>query len=260
MSEDTLLLEQSDGIALVTINNPQALNAMTTATFEALAEMFDRLEKDAAVRVVLLTGAGEKAFVAGGDIRYLESLGVEGARTFAFQAQRLFDRIETFPKPVIAVVNGYALGGGCELAMACDLRIAAETARFGQPEVKLGIIPGFAGTQRLSRLVGKGRAKELIFSGEMIDAREAWRIGLVNRVVPAGALLAEARAVAATMVNKSASAIRLAKEAIENGLEMDFARAARYEAELFGLCFATADAREGLKAFVEKRPPRFTGS
>jgi enoyl-CoA hydratase len=260
MNEDILLLEQGDGIALITINNPKALNALTLDTFRALADLLDRLEEDADVRVLLLTGAGEKAFVAGGDIRYLESLDVEGARAFALLAQRLFDRIETFPKPVIAVINGYALGGGCELAMACDLRIAADTARFGQPEVKLGIIPGFAGTQRLARLVGKGRAKELVFSGEMIDAREAWRIGLVNRVVPAEALLAEARAVAATMVNKSASAIRLAKEAIENGLEMDFARAARYEADLFALCFATADAREGLKAFVEKRPAKFTGS
>jgi enoyl-CoA hydratase len=260
MSEDILLLEKADGIALITINNPQALNALTVATFQALADLLDRLEEDADVRVLLLTGAGEKAFVAGGDIRYLETLSPEAARTFALQAQQLFDRIESFPKPVIAVVNGYALGGGCELAMACDLRIASETARFGQPEVKLGIIPGFAGTQRLARLVGKGRAKEMVFSGEMIDAREAWRIGLVNRVVPAEALLAESRAVAATMVNKSASAIRLAKEAIENGLEMDFARAARYEADLFALCFATADAREGLKAFVEKRPAKFTGS
>jgi enoyl-CoA hydratase len=259
MSEGTLLLEKGEGIALITINNPQALNALTVTSFQLLEQMLGGLENDAAVRVVLLTGAGEKAFVAGGDIRYLGSLDVEGARAFALQAQRVYERIESFPKPVIAVVNGFALGGGCELAMACDLRIAAETARFGQPEVKLGIIPGFAGTQRLARLVGKGRAKELVFGGEMIDAREAWRIGLVNRVVPADRLMSEARAVAATMVSKSASAIRLAKEAIENGLEMDFARAARYEADLFALCFATADAREGIKAFVEKRPPHFTG-
>ena len=167
MNEDILLLEQGDGIALITINNPKALNALTLDTFQGLGELLDRLEADPQVRVILLTGAGEKAFVAGGDIRYLESLDVEGARAFALLAQRLFDRIEAFPKPVIAVINGYALGGGCELAMACDLRIAADTARFGQPEVKLGIIPGFAGTQRLARLVGKGRAKELGFSGEM---------------------------------------------------------------------------------------------
>jgi len=259
MAQGTLLLEKNDGIALLTFNNPQALNALTVATFHELADMLDALENDAEVRVILLTGAGDKAFVAGGDIRYLESLTPEGARDFALLAQRVYDRIETFPRPVIAVVNGYALGGGCELAMACDLRIASETARFGQPEVKLGIIPGFAGTQRLARLVGKGRAKELVFSGEMIDAREAWRIGLVNRVVPADRLLSEARAVAATMISKSASAIRLAKDAIENGLEMDFARAARYEADLFALCFATDDAREGLNAFVTKRPPNFTG-
>lgn len=259
MSEGTLLLEKGEGIALITINNPQALNALTAAMFQSFEQMLNGLETDDAVRVVLLTGAGEKAFVAGGDIRYLDSLNVEGARAFALQAQRLYERIETFPKPVIAVLNGYTLGGGCELAMACDLRIAAETAKLGQPEVKLGIIPGFAGTQRLARLVGKGRAKELVFTGEMIDAREAWRIGLVNRVVPADQLLAEARAVAAKMVDKSASAIRIAKDAIENGMEMDFTRASRYEADLFALCFATPDAREGLKAFVEKRPPRFTG-
>lgn len=259
MSEGTLLLEKGDGVALITINNPQMLNALTVTTFHLLEQMLAGLEIDDAVRVVLLTGAGEKAFVAGGDIRYLDRLDVEGARTFALQAQRLYERIETFPKPVIAVINGYALGGGCELAMACDLRIAAEGARFGQPEVKLGIIPGFAGTQRLSRLVGKGRAKELIFTGEMIDAREAWRIGLVNRVVPADQLLTEAKAVAAKMADKSASAIRIAKDAIENGLEMDFSRASRYEADLFAICFATEDAREGLKAFVEKRPAQFRG-
>jgi enoyl-CoA hydratase len=259
MAEGTLLLEKSDGIALITINNPLALNALTVMMFQSLEQILAGLETDDAVRVVLLTGAGEKAFVAGGDIRFLDSLDVEGARAFALQAQSLYARIETFPKPVIAVVNGYALGGGCELAMACDLRIAAETARFGQPEVKLGIIPGFAGTQRLARLVGKGRAKELVFTGEMIDAREAWRIGLVNRVVPAERLMEEARMVAARMIDKSASAIRIAKDAIENGLEMDFARGSRYEADLFALCFATADAREGLKAFVEKRPPRFSG-
>lgn len=258
MNEGTLLLEKSDGIALITINNPQVLNAMTVASYELLEQMLAGLETDSSVGVVLLTGAGDKAFVAGGDIRYLETLGVEGGREIALLAHRVYDRIESFPKPVIAVINGYALGAGCELAMACDMRIAAESARLGQPEVKLGIIPGFGGTQRLSRLIGKGRAKEMIFTGEMIDAKEAWRTGLVNRVVPAERLLEEARAVAAKMLDKSASAIRIAKEAIENGLEMDFARATRYEADLFGLCFATADAREGLKAFVEKRAPKFT--
>ena len=257
MHEGTLLLEKADGIALITINNPAVMNALTVASYQLLEQMLDGLEHDSSVGVVLVTGAGEKAFVAGGDIRYLESLDVEAARAMALLAHRIYDRIEAFPKPVIAVINGYALGAGCELAMACDLRIAAESARLGQPEVKLGIIPGFGGTQRLARLVGKGCAKELIFTGEMIDAREAWRIGLVNRVVPADRLMAEARTLAAKMLDKSASAIRIAKEAIDFGLEMDFARGCRYEAELFGFCFATADAREGLKAFVEKRPPRF---
>lgn len=259
MAYEHLLVEKSAGIALVTINNPKLLNALTVPVFAELDGLLGEIEGDEEVRVVILTGAGEKAFVAGGDIRYLASLDVEGGREFARLAQRVYQRIESFPKPVIAAVNGYALGGGCELAMACDLRIAAESARFGQPEVKLGIIPGFGGTQRLARLVGKGRAKELIFTGEMIEAREAWRIGLVNRVTPDGTLLNEARAVAAQMIDKSASAIRIAKEAIENGLEMDFERAARYEAELFALCFATADAREGIGAFVEKRDAKFTG-
>ncbi len=260
MNDGMLLLEKNDGIALITINNPQVLNAMNVASYELLEQMLAGLETDSSVGVVLLTGAGDKAFVAGGDIRYLESLGVEGGRELALLAHRVYDRIEAFPKPVIAVINGYALGAGCEMAMACDLRVAAENARFGQPEVKLGIIPGFGGTQRLPRLIGKGRAKELIFTGEMIDAREAWRIGLVNRVVPAERLMEEARTVAAKMLDKSASAIRIAKEAIEFGMEMDFARATRFEADLFGLCFATADAREGLKAFVEKRPPKFPGN
>jgi enoyl-CoA hydratase len=257
MSEAKLLLEKQDAVALVTFNNPKALNALTVETFEALSSLLDELAADPAVRVIILTGAGEKAFIAGGDIYHLASLDVEGAREFALQAQQVLDKIEMFPKPVIAAINGYALGGGCELAMACDLRIAAAGARFGQPEVKLGIIPGFAGTQRLARLVGKGKAKELVFTGEMIDAEEAQRIGLVNQVVPTDSLLDEARKLAGKMSDKSASAIKLAKEAIGHGLEMDFARASRYEADLFALCFATADQKEGISAFLEKRPAKF---
>ena len=257
MSDRNLLIEKDDALAIVTFNNPKALNALTVAAFEALEAALIELADDQAVRAVIVTGAGDKAFVAGGDISYLASLDVEGARGFALLAQKVLDKIETFPKPVIAAVNGYALGGGCELAMACDIRIAADTARFGQPEVKLGIIPGFAGTQRLSRLVGKARAKELIFTGEMISAAQAEHIGLVNRVVPADRLMAEARALAATMTDKSPSAIRLAKEAIEHGVEMDFARAARFEADLFGISFASPDAQEGISAFIEKRAPRF---
>lgn len=257
MSESKLLLEKDAAIAIITFNNPKALNALTEDTFVGMGTLLDELETDPEVRVIILTGAGDKAFVAGGDISHLASLDADGARQFALQAQRIIDRIETFPKPVIAAINGYCLGGGNELAMGCDLRIAADTAKFGQPEVKLGIIPGFAGTQRLSRLVGKGRAKEMIYTGEMIDADEACRIGLVNRVVAKDRLMEEAKALAMKICDKSASAISLSKEAIDNGLEMDFARAARYEADLFALSFTTADCREGLSAFLEKRPAKF---
>jgi len=257
MPSPNLLIEKDGAVAVITFNNPKALNALTKETFETLAAGLLELAEDKSVRAVILTGAGDKAFVAGGDIGYLATLDVDGARNFSLLAQKVLEQLETFPKPVIAAVNGYALGGGCELCMACDLRVAADTARFGQPEVNLGIIPGFAGTQRLARLVGKARAKEMIFSGAMISAAEAERIGLVNRVVPADRLMAETRALVATMTDKSASAIKLSKEAIENGVEMDFARASRYEADLFGLCFATADAQEGMAAFLEKRSPKF---
>jgi enoyl-CoA hydratase len=257
MAEANLLLSKEGALATITFNNPKALNALTAASFDALERMFGELEQDAAVRVVIITGAGEKAFAAGGDIGHLGTLDAAGAREFALLAQRVIDRIETFPKPVIAAINGYALGGGCELAMGCDLRIAADTARFGQPEVKLGIIPGFAGTQRLARLVGKGKAKELVFTGEMVDAEEACRIGLVNRVVPRDELLAETRLLALQICERSASAIKLAKDAIDNGLEMDFTRGSRYEADLFALCFTTADCKEGISAFLEKRPAKF---
>jgi enoyl-CoA hydratase len=257
MSDVTLLLEKNGPIATITFNNPKALNAITVATFEGLEHMLGELEKETDIRALILTGAGEKAFVAGGDIGHLGTLDANGARNFALLAQRVIDRIENFSKPVIAAINGYCLGGGNELAMGCDMRIAADSAKFGQPEVKLGIIPGFAGTQRLARLVGKGRAKEMVFTGEMIDAEEACRIGLVNRVVAKDQLLDEARALALKMCEKSASAIALAKEAIDNGLEMDFARGSRYEADLFALCFSTADCKEGLSAFLEKRPAKF---
>lgn len=254
---DNLLLEKDGAVAIVTFNNPKALNALTVDTFENLEKMLAELETDASVRVIIVTGAGEKAFVAGGDISHLGTLDGEGARDFALLAQRVISKIENLAKPVIAAINGYCLGGGNELAMGCDIRIAAESARFGQPEVKLGIIPGFAGTQRLVRLVGKGVAKEMIFSGEMIDAQEALRVGLVNRVVPNDQLIDAAKEMAAKMCDKSASAIKLSKEAIDNGSEMDFERAARYEADLFGLSFTTADCKEGISAFLEKRPAKF---
>jgi enoyl-CoA hydratase len=257
MSDANLLLEKDAAIATITFNNPKALNALTEETFNGMEALLDELETDAEIRVIILTGAGDKAFVAGGDISHLATLDADGARQFALQAQRIIDRIENFPKPVIAAINGYCLGGGNELAMGCDLRVAADSAKFGQPEVKLGIIPGFAGTQRLARLIGKGRAKEMIYTGEMIDAAEAWRIGLVNRVVAKDRLIEEAKALAMKMCDMSPSAIKLSKEAIDNGMEMDFARAARYEADLFGLSFTTADCKEGISAFLEKRPAKF---
>jgi len=257
MSDAKLLLEKDAAIATITFHNPKALNALTEEIFTGMEALLDELETDTAVRVIILTGAGDKAFVAGGDISHLATLDADGARQFALLAQRIIDRIENFPKPVIAAINGFCLGGGNELAMGCDLRVAADSAKFGQPEVKLGIIPGFAGTQRLARLVGKGRAKEMIYTGEMIDAVEACRIGLVNRVVAKDRLMEEVRALAMKMCDKSASAIRFSKDAIDNGLEMDFARAARYEADLFALSFTTADCKEGISAFIEKRPAKF---
>lgn len=252
-----LLLEIEDGIATLTINRPQALNAMNRALLEEMGAALDALQEDPAVRVVLLTGAGEKAFVAGADIGAMVELTPLEARELALLGQRTLAAIEASPLPVIAVVNGFALGGGCELAMACDLRLAADTARLGQPEINLGIMPGFAGSQRLPRLVGKGRALELLLSGEMVDAAEAWRIGLVNRVLPAAELMPEAKRFARLLAGKGRTALRLCKEAVQQGLEMDQARAAAYEAELFGLCFADPDQREGMSAFLEKRPPRF---
>jgi enoyl-CoA hydratase len=257
MAEANLLLGKDGPVATITFNNPDALNAMTVATFEALDKVLTDLAADHAIKAVIITGAGEKAFAAGGDINHLHTLDADSARAFALFAQRVIDHIEFLPKPVIAALNGYALGAGCELAMGCDLRIAADHARLGLPEVKLGIIPGMAGTQRMARLVGKGKAKELIFTGAMIEADEACRIGLVNRVVPRDRLLGEARALALQMCEQSATAIRLAKEAIDQGLEMDFARGSRYEADLFALCFTTPDCREGIRAFLEKRPARF---
>jgi enoyl-CoA hydratase len=217
------------------------------------------LQADASVRVVILTGAGEKAFVAGADINELATLTPDAAKAHAELGQRVFDLIEQLGKPVIAAVNGFALGGGCELAMACTVRLAADTARFGQPEVKLGLTPGFAGTQRLPRLVGKGRAMELVLGGGLIDAAEAFRIGLVNRVVPAAALADDARALAQAWAANAPIAMRYAMDAISHGLETSFAEGCFVEASLFGLAFATEDMREGTRAFLDKRKPEFKG-
>jgi enoyl-CoA hydratase len=257
MQRENLLLEISEGIATVTINRPSAMNAMTIATLGELEAVVTEIAGNQDIRAAILTGAGGKAFVAGADIAVMRDMTPTQARALALQAHRTYAAIERSPKPFIAAVNGYALGGGCELAMACDIRLASENAKFGQPEINIGSLPGVGGTQRLPRLVGKGRALEIILTGDMIDAREALRIGLVNRVVPQGELLGEARQLAGKIAAKGLVALKLCKEAVGNGLEMDLARACAYEAELFGYSFSTADQKEGMGAFLEKRPPVF---
>jgi enoyl-CoA hydratase len=259
MEYANLLVEMTGATATVTVNRPKALNALNRETLLDLQRAFVKLEQDATVKVIILTGAGEKAFVAGADIAQMQAMNVLEGRAFAQFGQQVFKAIENSSKPVIAAVNGFALGGGCELAMACDIRLAAENAKFGQPEVNLGVIPGFAGTQRLARLIGKGRAKELIFTGDMIDAQEACRLGLVNKVLPQEQLIEAAQKMAQKIASKGPIAVSLSKEAINNGLEMDLDKAVAYEAELFGLCFATADKKEGMLAFLEKRTAEFKG-
>jgi len=259
MEFNNLHLEISEKIATVTINRPRALNALNEETLQELLCCFEGLETDPEVKAVVLTGAGTKAFVAGADIAFMKDLEAVPAREFALLGQKVMNRIEQLTRPVIAAVNGFALGGGCELALGCDIRLAADNARFGQPEVNLGVIPGFGGTQRLARLVGKGLALEMIFTGDMVDAAEAYRIGLANKVVPQTELLETAKQLAAKIISKGPFAVKLAKEAVRNGLEMDLARAIQYEADLFGLCFASSDQKEGMQAFLEKRPAKFTG-
>ena len=259
MSFTNLLIDITSGVAQITINRPAALNALNVDVLQELTAAFAKLQEDDSVACVILTGSGTKAFVAGADIAAMQPLNALQAAHFAKLGHDVLNRIEKFPKPVIAAVNGFALGGGCELAMACDIRIASENARFGQPEVNLGVIPGFGGTLRLARLVGKGRAKELIFTGDMINAEEAYRIGLANKVVALEELLAEAHSMAAKIASKGPVAVRFAKEAVDNGLEMDLDRAGRFEADLFGLCFASADQKEGMQAFLDKRPAKFSG-
>jgi enoyl-CoA hydratase len=255
----TLLFELTDGIARITVNRPDKLNALNAIVIAELGDAVTRIETDPAVRGVLVTGAGTKAFVAGADINELTEQGATGGRTRAVVGQQVFRRLERCGKPVIAAINGFALGGGCELAMACHLRVASESARFGQPEVKLGIAPGYGGTVRLPRLVGRARALELLLTGEMIDAQEALRIGLVNRVVPADRLLSEADALLRAILANGPLAVRACLEAVDAGLEMGMDQALLFEANYFGLLSATEDMGEGTKAFVEKRKPMFKG-
>lgn len=253
MTYENLLLEIREQVALLTINRPKALNSLNPQTLDELSQMIAELQANPEVKVIILTGSGEKAFVAGGDIASMQPLGPLGARAVAQQAQKLFNDIEYGQKVVIGAINGYALGGGCELAMACDIRIASDNAKFGQPEINLGIIPGWAGTQRLPRLIGKGKAKELMFTGDMVSAAEAEQLGLANRVVSQTELLDTAWEMAGKIASKSQIPVRLIKEAVNNGLEMESQKAFTYEAELFGLCFATEDQKEGMAAFLEKR-------
>jgi enoyl-CoA hydratase len=259
MSFEHLLLERDGAIAIVTINRPRVLNALNTQTLDELRRAILDLKHDEGLRVVILTGAGEKSFVAGADINELALQTPTGGREHALRGQHVLDLIENMGKPVIAAINGFALGGGCELAMACTLRLAADTAKLGQPEIALGLLPGYAGTQRLPRLVGKGKAMEMILTGAPIAADEAQRIGLVNRVVAAADLMAEARRLAAHLAASAPIAMRYIINAVNKGMEMPFAEACQYEATLFGLVASTDDMREGTKAFLEKRRAEFKG-
>jgi enoyl-CoA hydratase len=254
-----VLYETKAGIAYVTFNRPKVLNALDRATWQALRACFERARDDDAVRGVILTGAGEKAFVAGADIRELAHVtAVEAERSSRF-GQEVLDLIENLGKPVVAAINGFALGGGCETAMACTLRIAVEHAKFGQPEVKLGLLPGGGGTQRLPRLVGRGRALQLILTGGTIDAQEAWRIGLVNEIVPATELIPRAEAILREIGANAPVAIRYALEATHKGLDTSLDEGLALEASYFGLCAATEDKNEGTAAFLQKRAPHFAG-
>jgi enoyl-CoA hydratase len=254
-----LLLERDGPVAIVTVNRPAVLNALNTQTMDELRHTILALGRDDGARAVIITGAGEKAFIAGADINELAVQSPVGGKAHAEAGQHVFDLIEKMGKPVIAAINGYALGGGCELAMACTLRLAADTARIGQPEINLGIIPGYAGSQRLPRLIGPGRALELLLTGDQISAAEAHRLGLVNRVIPAAELMTEARKLAATLAGKAPVAVRYIIESVNRGMQMGFAEAQAFEATLFGLVASTDDMREGTRAFLEKRRAGFKG-
>jgi enoyl-CoA hydratase len=257
-SYETLLVERRDRIALITINRPQKLNALNIQTRTEGAAAFDELREDASVRVVVITGAGEKAFVAGADIAEFEGRTPVTQRD-VMTARSLFTAVDTFPKPVIAMINGFCLGGGCELALSCDIRVASENARFGQPEINLGIIPGGGGTQRLTRLVGEGKAMEMILTGDMIDAQHAYNLGLVNLVVPATDLEAKTMELANRIAEKSPVALRMAKEAVKTAARANLDEGLRREVDLFALCFSSEDKDEGVRAFLEKRKPEFKG-
>jgi enoyl-CoA hydratase len=259
MGYENLLFDVRDQIARITFNRPNVLNALNLQTLDELGDCLESARRDDAIRVLILTGAGEKAFVAGADINELaRQTPLEGKDT-ALRGQGVFGRLETLGKPSIAAINGFALGGGCELALACTMRIASRNAKLGQPEVKLGVLPGYGGSQRLARLCGKGIAQELILTGDMIGAEEAFRIGLVNHVAEAADLLATAESIARKIIANAPLAVKYSMEAIGKGMEMPQEEGLFLEATLFGLCCATEDMREGTRAFLEKRPAKFQG-
>jgi enoyl-CoA hydratase len=259
MAYENLKYEKGEGIAYITFNRPEKLNALNRKTMEELNAILDDARADDSVRVLILTGAGEKAFIAGADINELAQQTPVHGKEYSLWGQSVLHKLETMGKPSIAAINGFALGGGCELALACSMRIAGKNAKLGQPEVKLGIIPGYGGSQRLARLCGKGVAHELCLAGEMITAEEAARIGLVNRAVEPGELMATCEGLARKIIEKAPLAVRYAMEAIERGTEMPLEEGLFLEATLFGLCCATEDMREGTRAFIEKRPAQFKG-
>jgi enoyl-CoA hydratase len=256
---ETLQVDREGPVVAVTLNRAKQLNAINRVMVRELDELATELEGDHTARVVIVTGAGDRAFLAGADITEFQGPTPVQALAFSQRIQRLYSRIEALPQVTLAAVNGFALGGGCELTLCCDLVLASETARFGQPEINLGVIPGAGGTQRLARLVGLHRAKEICYLGEMIDAAEAYRIGLVNRVVPADRLLAEARALAEKLAARAPVALRMIKEAMNDGYDLDLPKGLALEAKAWAVAFSTADKREGVAAFLEKRKPAFTG-
>lgn len=254
---NTLTLEKAEGIATLTINRPKMLNALSQEVLEEMSVAFDEVEKDGAIRVLIVTGSGTKAFVAGADIKEMKGKNAVEGTIFSSLGNAVFSKLEQLRQPTIAAVNGFALGGGCELALACDIRIGAENAKFGQPEVGLGIIPGFGGTQRLPRLVGTGKAKELIYTGANVTAAEAYRIGLLNKVVAVEDLLEETKAMAEKIIKNSPLGVEGSKKSINQGMQMSIQQGLALESEVFGALFATEDQKEGMTAFVEKRNAQF---
>jgi Enoyl-CoA hydratase/carnithine racemase len=256
MEYSNLLIELKEGIAILTINNPQSLNALNTAILKELNSAIESLREVKDLRVLIITGVG-KAFVAGADIKEMSGLNAVSGKEFGRIGSDVFRAIETFDVPVIAAVNGFALGGGCELALACDIRVASENAKFGQPEVGLGIIPGFSGTQRLSKIIGEGNAKELIFTGDIIDAQQAYRVGLVNKIAPAEELLDVAMGIAGKIAKNAPIAVKFAKQAINIGSNVDIDSGIAVENNLFGLCFSTEDQKNGMQAFIKREKCTF---